>query len=254
MTYSHMHTTDLNTPARNAAEPSLDQVIAQGQVWQGKHWHAAQPATVATGHSALDTLFAGQGWPQGALTEVLYQQAGIGEMRLLIPALAELSQQARWIMLIAPPFLPNAAALEAAGVDTSKLLIIRPESVRDLLWTLEESLRTGSCSAVLAWPNRLSSSETRRLQLAAETGKSLGFLFRPISATKDTSPAAVRVALQPSAQGTEVNVLKRRAGWPSEPLQLDLGFADLAQPPVKPATQAMNNPSTPGAVIRGPWH
>ncbi|WLD56844.1 translesion DNA synthesis-associated protein ImuA [Salinispirillum sp. LH 10-3-1] len=242
-----MHTADLNTPALTTAEPSLDQVIAQGQVWQGKHWHAAQPVTIPTGHTALDNLFAGKGWPQGALTEVLYQQAGIGEMRLLIPALAELSQQSRWIMMIAPPFLPNAAALEAAGVDTSKLLIIRPESVRDLLWTLEESLRTGSCSAVMAWPNTLSSTETRRLQLAAETGKTLGFLFRPIATAQETSPAAVRVELQPSTQGTEVKVLKRRAGWPSEPLQLDLGFNDLAKPAIKPAPAK-------AAVVRGPWH
>lgn len=247
MTYSHMHTADLTTPALSAAEQSLDNVIAQGQVWQGKHWHAAQPATVPTGHSALDNLFAGQGWPQGALTEILYQQAGIGEMRLLIPALAELSQQSRWIMMIAPPFLPNAAALEAAGVDTSKLLIIRPESVRDLLWTLEESLRTGSCSAVMAWPNTLSTTETRRLQLAAETGKTLGFLFRPATTAKDTSPAAVRLELQPSTQGTEVKVLKRRAGWPSEPLQLDLGFADLTQPAIKPVPAK-------AAVLHGPWH
>lgn len=247
MTYSPMHSTDLNTPAHKATETSLDQVIAQGQVWQGKHWHAVEPATISTGYSALDNLFAGKGWPQGALTEVLYQQAGIGEMRLLIPALAELSQQSRWIMMIAPPFLPNAAALEAAGVDTSKLLIIRPESIRDLLWTLEESLRTGSCSAVMAWPNTLSSAETRRLQLAAETGKTLGFLFRPIATAQNTSPAAVRLELQPSTQGTQVKVLKRRAGWPGEPLQLDLGFGELTQPGI-PSNAAK------APIIRGPWH
>lgn len=247
-----MHTVDLNTPALAATEASLDHVIAQGQVWQGKHWHTAQPTTIPTGHSALDDLFAGKGWPQGALTEILYQQAGIGEMRLLIPALAELSQQSRWIMMIAPPFLPNAAALESAGVDTSKLLIIRPESIRDLLWTLEESLRTGSCSAVMAWPNALNATETRRLQLAAETGKTIGFLFRPVATAQNASPAAVRLELQPGTQGTHVKVLKRRAGWPSEPLQLDLGFGDLTRPAINPNAVKTNTGKAP--VMRGPWH
>ncbi|MCH8552151.1 MAG: translesion DNA synthesis-associated protein ImuA [Natronospirillum sp.] len=227
---------------------ALDSVIGQGQVWQGRHWPANSGQGLKTGHAQLDALLAEQGWPRGALSEVLYHQSGIGEMQLLVPALAELSRQDRWIMLIAPPFVPNAAALEAAGVDTSRLLVVQPGSVRDLLWTIEESLRSGTCSAVLAWPQQLETRAVRRLQLAAESGRSLGLLFRPERQANEASPAALRLRVAPTRQGlTEVTVLKQRGGFGQAPAQLDLGLgrgtrhtgsaedADLAE------------------VIQGPW-
>lgn len=216
----------------------LAEALSGGQVWQGKHWQNGTQATLSTGHAALDELL--QGWPQGALSEILYSQSGIGEMRLLVPALAALSQQDRWIMMVAPPFLPNDDALTAAGVDTSKLLVVRPESVRDLLWTLEEGLRSGTCSAVLAWPARLDTRQLRRLQLAAEQGQALGFMFRPTEQVDDASPAALRLRIQPTATATRVEVIKRRGGWAPEPVQMDLGLMNPAL-------------STGDAVIQGPW-
>lgn len=229
--------------------PQLSQVLDEGQVWQGRYWQHHAFHGLDTRHDALNQLFAG--WPQGALTEVLYSQAGIGEMRMLVPALAELSQQNRWIMMIAPPFMPNADALTAAGVDSSKLLIVRPESVNDLLWTLEESLRSGTCSAVLAWPSTLNPKATRRLQLAAETGKALGILFRPLSQASEASPAALRLKVSPAKQGTQAQVLKRRGGWTSEPVQMNLGFAELAASEPRPLQRPRHTDTSP--VVQGPW-
>lgn len=236
------------TTAHKAAEsPRLNDVMATGQVWQGRHWEPGAQAQVATGHSELDQLLGG-GWLRGALTEIRYRQAGMGEMRLLVPALAELSQQNRWLMLLAPPMLPNASALEAAGVDTGKLLVVRPDSIRDRLWTLEESLRSGTCSAVIAWPGSLTLAQTRRLQLAAEAGQSLGILLRQMDTDKATSNAATRLALSPGARGPRVEVLKRRGalGQNTEE-QLELDFSHLSEPYCPP--RSVNR----AAVIAGPW-
>lgn len=236
MTVHHNKAASADTLASN----NLDNVLAQGQVWTGKTWQHDHLPVVPTGYPTLDELFAG--WPKGALTEIIYGQAGIGEMRLLVPALAELSQQERWIMLIAPPFLPNAEVLAQHGVDTSKLLIIRPDTVRDLHWTVEESLRAGTCSAVLAWPGSMDIKVIRRLQLAAEAGNTLGLLFRPEQAANEPSTAALRLTLQASATGSEVKVIKRRGGWPKSPVQLDFGFAD------EPETTVGQSD-----IIQGPW-
>ncbi len=223
----------------------LDSVLDHSQVWRGRHWPDRAQRGVKTGHAGLDELLAEQGWPSGALTEVLYRQHGIGEMQLLVPALVELSRQDRWIMLIAPPFALNAAALEAAGVDTSRLLIVQPGSVRNLLWTLEESLHSGTCSAVLAWPQQLEPKAVRRLQLAAEKGGSLGLLFRPDTQAGQSSPAALRLQIAAAPGGlTEVTVLKQRGGWGQPPTQLDLGLAE-------PAPQPHAAPRA--AIIQGPW-
>ena len=244
------HNWQPSTPAARAMSPQpveLDSVLDRGQVWRGRHWPEREQRGLQTGHAGLDELLAEQGWPRGALTEVLYRQHGIGEMQLLVPALVELSRQDRWIMLIAPPFAPNAAALEAAGVDTSRLLIVHPGSVRNLLWTLEESLHSGTCSAVLAWPRQLEPKSVRRLQLAAEKGGSLGLLFRPEQQADEASPAALRLRLAPASRGlTEVTVLKQRGGWGQTPAQLDLGLAT-------PKPRQTADADTRAEVIQGPW-
>ncbi|MEX1057165.1 MAG: translesion DNA synthesis-associated protein ImuA [Natronospirillum sp.] len=227
-------------PEAQAAGKGLAEALAQGQVWTGKAWQHEHLPVVPTGYPTLDELF--EGWPKGALTEILYSQAGIGEMRLLVPALAELSQQERWIMLIAPPFLPNAEVLAQHGVDTSKLLIVRPESVRDLHWTLEECLHGGTCSAVLAWPGSMDLKTIRRLQLAAEAGSTLGLLFRAEHVAQESSAAALRLTLAATAEGTEIKVIKRRGGWPKSPVQMNFGFIANRED-VRPASD----------VIQGPW-
>jgi len=55
---------------------------------------------------ALDAALPSGGWPESALTEFLLPADGIGELRLLLPTLARLTQAARDIVLIAPPYLP----------------------------------------------------------------------------------------------------------------------------------------------------
>src|SRR5690349_3153029 len=51
---------------------------------------SSAPAGLPTGHAALDRCLPGQGWPQQGLIEILCDQPGIGELALLMPALARL--------------------------------------------------------------------------------------------------------------------------------------------------------------------
>ena len=154
-------------------------------------------------------------WPRGAITEVVSALDGIGELRLVLPAVAELSQrEARWVLWVAPPHIPYPAALAAAGVDLSRMLVLHPRKDQDTLWALELALRSGGCSAVLAWPPALQDTQWRRLQLAAEAGNSLAFFFfRQGSAA--TVPVALRLELHPARQEVDVDVRKRRGAIPA---------------------------------------
>ena len=154
-------------------------------------------------------------WPRGAITEVVSALDGIGELRLVLPAVAELSQrEARWVLWVAPPHIPYPAALAAAGVDLSRMLVLHPRKDQDTLWALELALRSGSCSAVLAWPPALQDTQWRRLQLATEAGNSLAFFFfRQGSAA--TVPVALRLELHPARQEVDVDVRKRRGAIPA---------------------------------------
>lgn len=213
----------------------LDALLKHPGVWRGDRLGAAVRPGQPTGHARLDALLPGGGWPKGALTELIYQEEGIGEFSLLLPALVELSREGRWLALVAPPHLPYAPALAAAGVVLSRLLLVRARSTADKLWAMEETLRSGACAAVIAWSDTINERTQRRLQLAAEAGDSAGIWFTPARQASSASFAALRLRLNPALAGTEVRVVKRRGGGQAPALVLNPSDA-LARPiPARPA-------------------
>jgi protein ImuA len=112
---------------------ALATVLANPAIWRGGDC-APEPAAVPSGFAALDAVLPGRGWPQAALTEVVLAREGIGEIRLTLPALVRLQAGNRDLVWIAPPHLPYAPALAAAGLDLARLLIVRCRSVADQLW------------------------------------------------------------------------------------------------------------------------
>ncbi len=202
---------------------SLDTLLQRTDIWRGGE-HArhdglpgAARTSVSSGYPALDAQLPGGGWPLGALTELLPEHEGIGALGLLLPALARLTHEDRPIVWITPPHLPYAPALAAAGLDLSRLLLIRAPR-QDSLWALEQALRSGACAAALAWPHQPESRALRRLQLAAETGRALAVLIRPPRDAQHASPAALRLHVDAAPEGLRVHILKRRGGWPAGPV------------------------------------
>lgn len=205
---------------------SLDTLLQRADVWRGgehslRHRRDTHEAGIPTGFEALDRQLPGMGWPRGALTEVLFEHAGIGELQLLTPALAEMTRQGQWVVLVAPPYLPYAPALTAAGIDLARLAVVHPSQHKDGFWAAEQALRSGSCGAVLAWPDNPDMRQLRRLQLAAETGNAMGLLFRTLRDVQQPSPAALRLELEPTATGLKLHILKRRGGWSTRPVLLN---------------------------------
>ncbi len=157
----------------------------------------------------------------GALTEILAAPAGIGELRLALPALARPSAVGRWLAWIAPPHIPYAPALAARGIELRRLLLVRAQA-EDTLWAAEQALRSGSCGAVLAWPAAGGGRALRRLQLAAEAGRAWGLLFHSPRAAASPPPAALRLRLEAAGDGLAVRILKRRSGGAVAPLSLHI--------------------------------
>jgi hypothetical protein len=202
---------------------SLDKLLENPRVWRGRD-QAGQKAGLASGYPELDRHLPGGGWPSASLTEILTTQYGIGELRLLMPALSVLSRETPpqqdfsepgWIAWVAPPFQPYPPALQQRGIDLSRMLIVRPKNAGEILWSAEQALSSGTCAAVLLWPEMLDDQGSRRLQLAAEKGRSWAIAFRPLAARREPSAAALRLELHSSAQGTRVHILKSRGGHPT---------------------------------------
>lgn len=221
-------------------------------------WHAHQVGqkrgpTVSSGFDELDAVLPGGGWPVAALTELLLPHAGVGEMRLLAPALAAVQAQQRCVMLFDPPALPFGWALHACGLDVQQLYVVHSRQAlrgpargllpaADVLWALEQSLKCGHLGAVLAWlPARLPGDALRRLQLAAQAHDGPAFLLRDETLRSKPSPAPLRLLLRVGGPDElRVHLLKRRG----PPLARSLV---LALPPVlaSPARERALRPLVP---------
>lgn len=201
-----------------AAVVAIDALLHQRRVWKGQPTRLP-PSPQPTGVAALDAALPTGGWPEAALSEMLIPVDGVGELQLLWPTLARLSQNGERIVLVAPSYVPFAPAWQAAGVELRMLQVVEASSPRDALWATEQCLRSGSCGAVLCWPLKADDRALRRLQVAAESGRTLAFATRPLVEVRNPSPAALRIAID--AQPSQLRVLKCRGGLaPPRPIPL----------------------------------
>ena len=195
---------------------ALDQLLSARTVWRGHAAPATQSARHPTGHTALDARLPQGGWPDNALSEILLPRDGVGELALVFPALARLTQAGQRAVLIAPPYRVHAPGWAHAGVALPQLQVVHAQP-REVLWAAEQCLRSAACAAVLCWPAKADDRALRRLQVAAETGQCLGFAFRDSKNADNPSPAALRIQLD--AHTRQVRVLKCRGGLaPPQPI------------------------------------
>ncbi len=177
-------------------------------VWRGRRSDAALPA-VASGYQELDRWLPAHGWPLGSLCEILREADGNGELSLLLPALTRMASTQRPVVWIVPPYQPHAPALRQRDIPLDALRVVRSDPGQ-ALWAAEQCLRAGCCAAVLVWPGQTTTNALRRLQLAAETGRCHGFLFRDIRHLAQPSPAPLRLSVRREAGRVQVRFDKCR--------------------------------------------
>jgi len=252
-------------PAAPFSHPKVFRIGGMGSALTGD----AMP----TGYAALDAELAGGGWQRPGLTEILCNHVGIGELSLLMRGLGAGAGvkslrpgDAAHVLWVLPPgqaWVPYAPALARGGVSLAHLAIVRTKNSEDALWAAEQGLRSGACAAVLWWqaearaPAAALATALRRLHLAAQEGGCPLFALRPASVRGQSSPAPLRLVLEPAPQGQlAVTVFKRRGPAMVQPLLLTLPVAGLpagralrrVPPPVLPARVLLSEPGD--AVVR----
>jgi protein ImuA len=192
-------------------------------LWRADQLTAPALPACASGFAALDAELPGGGWPAAGLTELLLREAGSGELRLLAPALVRLAGPARELVWVAPPHPPYAPALQALGLPLERLVWLHPTGEADAAWAAEQVLRSGSAAAVLWWSRETLPATLRRLHLAAQDGATPLFALRPAPCRSQSSPAPLRVALEPAPAGhLQVELFKRRGPTLTQPVVLSL--------------------------------
>jgi len=192
-------------------------------VWRADQMGSYHASPLPSGYQALDRELPKGGWPPSVLIELLMAQPGIGELRLLAPTLARLTQAGKTVILLAPPHIPYAAALADLGIRLQQLILIEVDKAADRIWAIEQTLKSAGFGALLCWLPQARTDHLRRLQLAAAGAEGLTFVFRPLSAQEISSPAPLRIACQPAAHGCiSVELIKRRGPVHAAPLILPL--------------------------------
>ena len=179
-------------------------------------------ATLRTGVEAFDALLPAGGLPLGQVVE-LWGEAASGRTSLGLRAVAAAHREGRLCAYVDGPWELYPPAAVAAGVDPSRLLIVRPKTAEQLAWSAVQLVRSGAFACVVldltrAPPGtgkgeggvRLSPAEGKRLMEAATRGGSLLLLL-----TAPDAPGDGMMRLRTEARGDEglsVEVVRSRQG------------------------------------------
>ncbi len=226
---------------------------------------------LSTGFAPLDGLLPARGLPRGTLSEWLSAETGQGAATLALGVALGALRISRHPLVVIDPgqgFYPPGAA--GQGLDLARLILVRPSGADDTLWAWEQVLRCRSVAAVWGWLERLDQQAFRRLQLAAETGRTWGFLLRPAAARTTASWAEVRLGVQalaspspavgvgprglwlagPAPAGTwpgdrrlRVELLRGRSALLGRSVTIDLYDPRRLEPAAEPATGAAGAPT-----------
>ena len=162
---------------------------------------------------ALPICLPDGGWRNGAVAEILSDINDDSGLNLVMPALATVSREKKWLVWVSPPQFLDRFKLANAGIDISRVLLVHPRTSANGLWLVGQVLRAGTCSAVLTWMTGGDAGDVknadslRRLQLAAEAGGCLGFVFRQACYARETSPVTTRLLLNKRQQHMQLEIL-----------------------------------------------
>jgi protein ImuA len=153
------------------------------------------------GLPGIDRALPGGGLARGCLHELcgaVDHGAALGFAVALLGRLMAAGGHVVWIGPRDELFAPGLAEL---GLAPERLIMVGTRARAARLWALEEALGSPGLAAVLAEVDRLSLTESRRLQLAAEAKGVSALLLRPPGAVATPSAAATRWLIEatPSA-------------------------------------------------------
>ncbi|TQV77312.1 translesion DNA synthesis-associated protein ImuA [Aliikangiella marina] len=201
---------------------AVSQLLKNQAIWQAGS-NSSSTRTLSTGYQQLDEILHLGGWPQGAVSELLLSQNGIGEIRLLSPLLAKLNRQPGYITWINPPYEPYPPALAKHQLDLNRIIVVRTQKVVDTVWAAQQALASNACSAVLTWlPNNNLNKAIRKLNLAAKTGNCWGFIFRSQQFHQQASAAPLRILMASEQRHQKLSIIKQPGGWSGQELTLKL--------------------------------
>ena len=172
---------------------------------------------LSTGVPAIDRVLPRGGLPIGTVHEV----GGLSAAGFVLHLLSRGRGRVIWAVPDNRRETLYGPGLQQAGVDPARLAIAACGTQEDLLWVVEEALKSGAAAAVVAQPAKpVDLTASRRLQLAAEAGGALGLILNDPARLRIAAPSAgsgLPGLLAPSAVTTR---------WQAEPVPSGEGIPE----------------------------
>lgn len=136
----------------------------------------AERRTVALGLPELEVALPDGGLVRGAVHEAVGPAAaGFAAM-----VAGRLEGAVLWCVDASSPVGLYGPGIAAFGLHPARVMVARCQGRTDLLWVMEEGLRMSALAAVIGEPSEsVDLTASRRLQLAAEMGGTLGIVVNP---------------------------------------------------------------------------
>jgi hypothetical protein len=190
-----------------ALDPRLDSLR--------QYLKARAPRTVVkgdgrpTGLDPLDRLLDG-GVPKGGIT-VLTGPTGTGRMTIAARILAAETRAKRPVAWVDARGTLYPPALQQAGVDLSRMLVVRGSGERSL-FAVEQILESGAFGVVIAsgLDSFLSQAGLRRVQVASEATQASTMMILDPHASSSVTQAVLKLKLSRRANGVQLEVEKAR--------------------------------------------
>ncbi len=138
----------------------------------------AEPALIRPSEPQTKAAARSTNQLSGKVTEIVLHDDDLTHMPMLLPLLAQLSRDDRWFVWVAPPVVLPKALLADAGIDLSKVILLKPDDNHSVYDLSCQALKAGTCHAVITWPGYLSEDELEGLESAARSGESHGIVIR----------------------------------------------------------------------------
>ena len=212
------------------------------RVLRGLLASSERPGTIAAGHwstpaneelEPLSTVEACWELRSGMVQEWIADAEGSGAQELALwNARKSLQRGAitgsgRWLVVDAEQEV-CPAGWQGRGIDLARVVVVRVRDPVDLLWTVEQGLRSRGVELVVCRVDHLPMVAFRRLKLAAEVGGTRCLLLRGADALREPGWADLRFLVTPQRSTSwmkrrmRVELLKVRNGLPGSVFQVEL--------------------------------
>ncbi|MBB3197098.1 translesion DNA synthesis-associated protein ImuA [Roseateles terrae] len=213
----------LLSPSQNAAGPApapLPPHVAEA-LWRGDSLGRSCNTRWPSGFPALDAELPDGGWPSRQITEILQPQFSLVEWRLVGPSLREVVADGAAVVMVGPPKRPHLPGLLHLGLNDRQLVWLSARAPSERLWCAEQLIKSNAAGAIMAWLPQAAPEQLRRLQVLAQSFDGPVFLFRPLQARHDPSPAPLRLTVEVDVDWQlRVTLIKRKGPAHEQPLVL----------------------------------